>query len=240
MMQFIQPISDTALIQGNPDLERSHVLRYQVYCEERGFLPASAYPSAREFDVFDDYSLHVASFDDSGQMAGTVRLVLPGPLGLPMFRHCRIEQEWRRKLDEIGRFCEISRLAVSRSYRRGPSRGFAGKEIPHRPELAMSDAAVLSRGKQHCSIIISLVEAMHGAARRKGITHMVMAMEPSLRRLLGRFRIPLEEIGQECDYYGLVTPYILDLDAFDRNVPANLFGKFANGPKPEYPAPMLN
>jgi N-acyl amino acid synthase of PEP-CTERM/exosortase system len=240
MMQIIQPGSDTRLIQGNPDLERSHALRYQVYCEERGFLPASEYPSAREFDEFDDYSLHVASFDDSGQMAGTVRLVLPGPLGLPMFHYCRIEPEWRRKLDEIARFCEISRLAVSRSYRRGPSRGFAGKEILHRPELATSDVAALSRDKQHRSIVISLFEAMHRAARRRGITHAVMAMEPSLRRLLGRFRIPLQEIGQECDYYGLVTPYILDLDAFDRNVPPNLFGKFANGPEPEYLAPMLN
>jgi N-acyl amino acid synthase of PEP-CTERM/exosortase system len=102
----------------------------------------------------------------------------------------------------------------------------------------MSDVAPISRENQNCSIIISLVEAMYRAARRRGITHAVMAMEPSLRRLLGRFRIPLEEIGPECDYYGLVNPYIIDLDAFDQQRCANLFGEFANGPEPEFPVLM--
>jgi N-acyl amino acid synthase of PEP-CTERM/exosortase system len=239
-MQAVQPTGDAALLGENPDLARSQGLRYQVYCKEREFLPASKFPTARECDKFDEYSLHIASFDDAGQMAGTVRLVLPGPLGLPMSRYCRIEPEWQRKIDEIAYLCEISRLAVSRSYPRDRSGGFAGKEILYRPELAMSDVTPFSPKNQNSSIIISLVEAMYRAARRRGITHALMVMEPSLRRLLGRFRVPLEEIGPECDYYGLVKPYLIELDAFDQQCATDLLGEFANGLEPEFPDLTLN
>ena len=42
-----------------------------------------------------------------------------------------------------------------------------------------------------------------------------MAAERSLRRLITRYGFPFSAIGPESDYYGLVSPYVMDLREFD-------------------------
>ena len=193
------------------EVESSFALRYQVYCKERNFLSASLFNDARENDEFDDNSLHFGSFDPDGRLAGTARLVLNGPRGLPMFRHCRIDPEWRPRIERMNRLCEISRLAVSRSFpMRQRSAGFTAWQLRGGAADAPEPAGAPRR-----SMIMSLFAAMYDAGHGIGITHAVMAMERSLHRLLCRFRLPIERIGPDSDYYGLVNPYLLDIAALD-------------------------
>src|SRR5262245_46458581 len=71
-------------------LEQSYCLRYQVFCLERGFLPAENYPDQREVDKFDAHSIHIGVLDMEGRLVGTVRLVEPSLYGFPLFHHCSL------------------------------------------------------------------------------------------------------------------------------------------------------
>src|SRR5439155_21392497 len=74
-------------------LEQSYQLRYQVYCLEREFLPASAYPDGLEIDEFDAHSVRIGVFNSEDEILGTARLVEPSPGGLPLFQHCTIFED---------------------------------------------------------------------------------------------------------------------------------------------------
>jgi len=216
------------------DRELSFSLRYQVYCEERGFLHAADYPDALESDEFDDYSLHFGAFNAPGELVGTARLVLPNPHAFPMFQHCTIDPACARTLGAIPGIVEISRLAISRRYRRRADDGDYGLPVPsdsQRPSPVTPDR------RDEYSIVVSLFKAMYQAARRNKITHAVSAMELSLRRLLKRYHFPLEAIGPECDYFGPVTPFILDIDRLEHQLTRycpDLLHEFRQGLEPEY------
>ena len=51
-------------------------LRYQVYCQEKQWLPADDYPDGREIDEFDAYSFHFLALKDN-EVVGTVRDIAP-------------------------------------------------------------------------------------------------------------------------------------------------------------------
>lgn len=203
------------------ELKLSYALRCRVYCEERGFLDITDYPDGIEQDEFDDYSLHFGSFNAEGEIVGSARLVMRGPLGFPMFGHCTIDPEWQKKLDAIPRLVEISRLVVSRQYRRRANDGYYG--IQHLDDPANYDRrreariaseasapAAQSDRREQFSVAVSLFKAMYQAAWRLNMTHALSAMELTLLRLLHRYHFPFEKIGPECDYFGPVTPFLLD------------------------------
>lgn len=208
-----------SMLRTTEELRLSYALRFRVYCEERGFLSASDYPTAIESDKYDDCSLHFGSFNGEGELVGSSRLVLRSPLGFPMFDHCKhIDPEWRRRIDNIPKLAEISRLVVSRQYRRRSNDGHYG--IQHLEELAEADRRRRARVPEETpetdrrgqySVAISLFKAMYQAGRRLQITHALSAMEMTLLRLLQRYHFPFEKIGPECDYFGPVTPFILDV-----------------------------
>ena len=196
-----------AMLRTVDELKLSYALRCRVYCEERGFLPLAEYPEGIESDKYDDYSLHFGSFDGEGEMVGSARLVLRSPLGFPMFDHCVVDPEWQRRIEAIPKLVEISRLVVSRRYRRRANDGHYGINHPVEGGNLHPDAA---ERRQQFSVAVSLFKAMYQASQRLQITHALSAMELTLLRLLQRYHFPFEKIGPECDYFGPVTPFILD------------------------------
>jgi N-acyl-L-homoserine lactone synthetase len=170
-------------------LESSYRLRYQVYCVERGFLDPSNYPDQLERDEFDRFSLHIGVMHDDGNLIGTSRLVKVSMAGLPLFRHCGIFPHEHELYREENRVAEISRLCMSREQRDGSAGG--------------------SR------IALSLYRATYQASKRFGLTHWLVAMEPSLHRLLAALGVPFRPIGPVTDYFGPVAPYMCDLQEFD-------------------------
>lgn len=211
------------MIDAHPHLlQRSYALRYDVYCLERGFLQADNYPDALETDCYDPYSLHFGVTNDYDELAGTVRLVRPSLVGLPMYDCCKLFPDELEKISQIKNIAEISRLAISRRYHRrlgdGPyavrgAETFGDPEPDHERRRREDDER-----RQHVPLVVSLYKAMYQACKRNGITHLLAATERSLQRLLTVYHFPFRAIGPQVDYFGPVTPYILDLAELDANL----------------------
>lgn len=199
------------LLDGDPHLlAQSYQLRYYVYCRERRFLPAEAYPDRLEVDEFDSHSSHIGIMDAHGELAGTVRLVRSSAAGFPLLQHCRLfpgqtelECAWKG-------VAEVSRLAVSRRYRRPRDGGNA--------------------------LVNTLYKALYQVSKRCGFTHWLVATEPSFQRLVAEYGCPFTAIGPETDYFGPVTPYFMDLSAWDKVIVSGTFpalSSFLDGLEPE-------
>jgi N-acyl amino acid synthase of PEP-CTERM/exosortase system len=211
----------TRPIDDSPDLmEQSFRLRYQVYCCERNFLPVDAYPDGRESDEFDRHSVHVGVLDAWDDLAATARVVSltkAGP-GFPLFQHCRIFADEAELLDPDNNVVEISRLSMSRRYRRRPQNG-----VPERRDVRRQ-------------AFLTLLKGIYQASKRMNATHWLAATEKSLQRLVEQYGFPFRVIGPETNYGGPVAPYLMNLAEFDdvilsRTIPA--LDDFLVGLEPE-------
>ena len=194
------------------DLAEAHVLRYQVYCLERRLFSSSAYPEGLECDRLDERSVHIGAFHRaSGILAGTVRLVLRAGDALPMEAHCHF-QKGRSPSERRGNVAEISRLAVSREFRRrrfDDAYGDTSAEAPSRdPERRSGNPA----------IVLGLYRAIYQESRRRDISHLYAAMEPRLFAIFNRYGICFERVGPMTDYFGKVAPYAASIRALERRL----------------------
>lgn len=204
--QIVKEI-DAIQISKNDQLRESLYLRYLVYCQDRDFLPAEDYPDKYEEDGYDEYSIHFGVVNKQEEMIGTVRLVQWSEKGFPM------DVYWKNIIPENVHSCaEISRLAIPRSI----DRNVSGYLIPADDEECVRSATTDSRFS--LVVTMELYIALYQAAKNTGITHLLAAMEKSLARLLNRYHFKFVEIGPEVDYHGLVTPYILDIEATEKEI----------------------
>lgn len=200
-------------------LNMAYRIRYQVYCEERGFLDPSQYPERVEIDQYDTNAVQILGRHRFKSIAaGTVRLVLPSERGFPLQGHCRFDPEFAF-ISEPGhpslrRWVEISRLAVSKVFRQrvgdtpygGPPRTDAALHpLPAFDPLAESGVNPVEAGPE---IVAGLFKSVYQESRRRGLTHMIVAMERSLHLLLKRMGYHFRPIGPLVDYYGPVAPYV--------------------------------
>lgn len=187
-------------------------LRYEVYCVERAFLNCDNYSDQLETDEFDHYSTHFAAYNHDRDIVGAVRLVHPNEhQPYPFEGHCTLFDDFRfPPREEAG---EVSRLVVRKSYRRrrgdsmeGVSRDFIeGDPTPPSPRLReQRDNSPL--------LLLGLYREMYQHSRRNGIRYLYAAMERSLARSLDRMGFKFVPIGPPTDYYGPVTPHIVDLE----------------------------
>ncbi|MCP3661394.1 MAG: PEP-CTERM/exosortase system-associated acyltransferase [Gammaproteobacteria bacterium] len=203
-------------------LEDTYHLRYQVYCQETQFLPSENYPEHLETDRFDPNSIHIGSIHNSGEMAGTVRLVLPSNLGFPFMEHCELfpEYQYLNTQKHIPNHAEISRLAVSKLFRRRLGDGryaLSDAEQEKNAPLSLQESRRQAT-KSHPTIVFDLYRSLYQESKRMGVTHWFLAMEKGLNRLLKRMEYRFEPIGPEIDYYGPVTPYVADIGTIEQRV----------------------
>jgi len=166
-------------IATNPAvLREAYQLRHQVYCLEHGYETASG---DIETDRYDNHAHHVVvRHRASGQVVGTVRLVLPAPDGsgggnLPMQLVCQPHDVSGLPLQEMA---EISRFALS-----GTQRAISPAS---RSLLRLS----LMRG-------IALLTTIHRP------TYLCALLEPSLSRLLRASGVQFHPVGSLVDYHGI-------------------------------------
>ncbi len=205
---------DFRRVDASPGLlQETFKLRYQVYCIERGFLPMADYPEQSESDEFDPYSEHFSAHDRMGRIAGSVRLVRHSDRHeYPFQAHCPVFPDV--SLPPHGEAEEISRLVVSKSYRRRREDNWIGineQDVEPPPDL------VAKRGG-HPIIVLGLYRAMFAYSRANGVRYWYAAMERSLARLLGRYGFDFTQIGPQVDYYGPVAVYLADLRALEARV----------------------
>jgi N-acyl-L-homoserine lactone synthetase len=165
-------------------------LRYKVYCLERGYERPDDYPDGIETDEYDQYSVHFIAYVDS-KPVGTVRLILPNPLGIPVERFCNVDKEFINS-DNL-RFAEISRLAVSSE----ASKGF-----------------LIERSK----ITLALLKHLHFYAKDLNVGCFLSAMSTALERLLDRCGMKFKKAGPPVNYHGIRTPYYAMCDELEQEL----------------------
>jgi N-acyl amino acid synthase of PEP-CTERM/exosortase system len=230
LVEKLSPYFTARVLDGEPFMiEETYRLRYQVYCHERNFLPPENYPDGIETDVYDPYSVHIGVLNLQGGVVATARLVERSIIGLPMLDHCTVDPP--DVIDSYPRHgsVEVSRLAVSRQYRRRAGDGFYGVQGP--------DPARVGERRAGGEIVLELYKALYQASKRRGHTHWLMAAEKTLRRLVTKYGFPFVTIGPETDYYGMVAPYSMDLGEFDQVILSGripILAEFLNGLEPAY------
>lgn len=185
-------------------------LRYEVYCEECGFLPAADYPDGREADKFDAHSAHFCTHDLRDRLVGYVRLVMPDEAGRFPFEHHGCVIEHPEHLPEPSQCCEISRLMVSSSYRRRRGDVLAGVQTDEGMHSAVD------RRLASPQILLGMYRKMYQYSLNNGIRYWYAAMETPLARSLLRLDFVFHQIGPLTDYYGPVAPYLADLRELER------------------------
>ena len=225
-------------------LKEIYRLRYKVYVEEWGFERPENHPDGIEIDEFDKNSVHFATKNENESIIGTVRLILNSPIGFPIEKRCKLNIN----KDELPRnhLAEISRLAISKQYRRrGEDKFIYGPEEERREIIDTGDTKQYQRraeDKYHPGelyerrrgpdLVLSLYKAIYHESKRRNITHWYAVMTKGLYILLKRFGIDFEPIGQPVDYHGIRTPYLGDIKKIEHEVSIKnpeLYEEFTRG-----------
>jgi N-acyl amino acid synthase of PEP-CTERM/exosortase system len=184
-------------------------LRYEVYCVENAFEDPGNNPHGLETDSYDSRSLHsLLVHRATGEVVGTVRLILPSPeargMGLPLRDICDHELLARdNAIVPWASTAEISRFSVSKKLRqRATDRSVAGGEFPAQndPRRRIPDTS------------LGLMQAIIAMASVGGVTHLCAAMEPALLRMLRRLGMVIPSLGPEVQYHGSRQPCYSHLD----------------------------
>ena len=187
-------------------------LRHDVYCIERAFLNTNASFDGMELDDFDDNAMHFAAYTMEEELMGTVRLVTPrAPLPFPFQIHCSTFDDFQ--LPPREQCGEVSRLAVKRTHRRRRADSVAGAPGFPMPRLAASTLAAEVERRQPGSpmLLLGMYREMYRHSREIGIRYWFAAMERALAHALAKMGFRFSAIGPVANYYGAVTPYMLDL-----------------------------
>ena len=182
-------------------------LRYQVYCEECGFLTPEDCPNGRESDEHDANSAHFAALNQQRELSGYVRLVLPDAIQTFPFQVPCVTLLDGVVLPPASRSAEISRLMVRKDYRsrhgKLPPGGASDEEA--------GPASAHEMRNPSPQILLSLYREMYTYSLQNEIRYWYAAMERSLARMLIRMNFGFHQIGPATDYYGPVAPYLADL-----------------------------
>jgi len=187
-------------------------LRHEIYCIECAYLKADAALGGCERDEYDQCATHFAAYTVDQALVGTVRLVTPAaPCVYPFELHCPAFADF--SMPPRASCGEVSRLAVRRSHRRRRADSTQGVPgfAPQRQADTDPHARADRRGAASPMLLLGMYREMYRHSRAHGIRYWFAAMERSLAHSLRRMGFTFDAIGPVADYYGKVTPYLLDL-----------------------------
>ncbi|MES2018684.1 MAG: PEP-CTERM/exosortase system-associated acyltransferase [Pseudomonadota bacterium] len=217
------------VLRGNMEsfiLKEIYRLRYEVYCLECEYLQAKDFDQGLETDDYDDCSIHFAAYTLDQQIVGTVRLVQPGEGQVyPFEGHCKVFEDFT--LPPRPTAAEISRLVVRKTFRRrrGDSMEGVSKDFIDKGTTAsIQPPTVQERRGNSPLLLLGMYREMYRHSRANGIRYWYAAMERSLARSLEKMGFKFMPIGPQVDYYGPVTPHMVDLhDLHERLAKENKF-----------------
>lgn len=190
-------------------------LRYQVYVREWGFEDPADHPSGMETDAYDRHAIHFyARSRENDDLIGTARIILTSELGFPIEKHFEIYQQPDKAAD--GKIGEISRLSISKAYRRREIDQiiFSGGRS-HLEKLKEQDALARSleheRRKCEHELIRGIYLLIYRESLRLSLSHWYAVMARGLQVILNRWGIPFKQIGPETEYHGIRAPYALSI-----------------------------
>ena len=213
------------VLKGNMEsyvLKEIYKLRYEVYCLERHYLEASNCKEEMETDEYDDCSIHFAAYTLSNEIVGTVRLVQPHPgQQYPFESHCVPFPDFTYPAPESA--AEISRLVVRKTFRRrrGDSMEGISQDFREKGSTKTIQPGSTVRGDKRGNsplLLLGMYREMYRHSRHNGIRYWYAAMERSLARSLGKMGFKFVPIGPQVDYYGPVTPHMVDLNELNERL----------------------
>lgn len=203
------------VLADTPELrDQVYGVRYDVYCTEFGYEPRDRFPDRKERDEYDPISKHcLIIHKPSGMAAGCIRMVPADEsdpsMRLPFEKHCgdsldrALLSQWNLPRSSV---CEISRLAVHKSFRRRAGEGISRYGDTNRLDFSSEEQRTLP----YLAISAYLAATALGELtnRRNGFA----MMEPFLPRLLGRVGIVFTRVGRDVHYRGLRGAYYTSTD----------------------------
>jgi N-acyl amino acid synthase of PEP-CTERM/exosortase system len=201
-----------SISRDDPLITEVYRLRYKVYCEEWGFeKPEDHHPGGLEYDEYDSHSVHVvALLKESLEIIGTIRIILDSELGFPIEKHCSFDADLSY-IDRT-RVAEISRLAVSKEYRKRAVDKLIYDDDRYEKGNIEINHIMKERRKHDYFIIMGLYTCMYKESMALGLSHWFGLMANGLRILLRRMNIHFVPVGPVVDYHGLRVPYIGAID----------------------------
>jgi N-acyl amino acid synthase of PEP-CTERM/exosortase system len=195
--------------------EEVYRVRYQVYCQEFGYEASASFPDGKERDGFDRRSRHCLVVHKPSELsAGCVRLVQPDPIDpdslLPFEQNCgdSLDRDMLARLNlPRSTVCEISRLAVARTFR-----GRAGEDASKYGAISGLEFSESER-RVFPYIAVSLYLAATVLTELTNRRNVFAMMEPFLPRLLNRVGIRFQQVGRVIDYHGQRAPYFITTDS---------------------------
>jgi N-acyl amino acid synthase of PEP-CTERM/exosortase system len=192
-------------------MEQIYRLRFDVYCRECSFIKETDYPDERETDQYDAQSIHFGAFNSYGEIIGTLRMIKPAPLALPIQSYCP-DITLQKDVSSV----EISRLIISRKLRRR-----ANDKMYYEPEV--EDRVIRNAQNQEFirrarPMAFGLYREMYRESKAQGIVHWYTLMEKALWLLLSLHGFKFHCIGKEVDFYGPVAPYLGDAVEIEHEV----------------------
>lgn len=197
--------------------ELAFYIRYQVYAKEFGYEPLNK--AERETDDFDAHSTHcLLIYKPTMRPVGCVRLVGMDPQRpekqLPYELNCLsvIDKNLFNPDDFLpGQVIEFSRISVLEEFRRK----VPGAENRYKGHVRSSKKV---KGINIPVAPVSLFLASLGIMLSSDADYAVAMMEPKMVRLLRRFGMIGESIGESIDYHGWRAPYLLSRDDILKNL----------------------
>ena len=186
------------------DINQAYRLRYQVYCEETGFLPKEEHPDGLESDACDAHSVQsVLYYRPLGLPAGTVRVVRPNPdaegCGLPARIAAPGLDLLPEKILPCARTGEISRFSIHAGFRKRQSDGLYA--AVHDPRQGGGDPR---RILPHMTL--GLMTSIFEISLETDLTHLCAIIDPALLRMLRMLGLRFEAVGPLVEFHGPRQP----------------------------------
>lgn len=192
------------------EMEEVYRLRYKVYCLECGYEKASDYMDGLESDDFDDVSTHfIAAEKQSGKVVGTARIIHAQEKGLPALKYFKLQKELLPDvpMSQVG---EISRLAISKEYRRQVvDNAIQDNKVV---SIRQRNAGKRLRRRFEADLVCGLYHSIYQESIERGMTHLFAVMSEGLFAILQRWGLEFKPVGPVVDYHGLRRPYIAAIE----------------------------
>jgi N-acyl amino acid synthase of PEP-CTERM/exosortase system len=208
LCQFVSPSTYEAFEGVLADIEALRNacfrVRHQVYCQERRFESAAAFPNGLETDEHDSHSLHgLLRYRRTGEPVGTVRLILPRSrdADLPLYSLVKRSGCGTAVLPPVAVTAEVSRFAISKDFRGRAGDGSHGSPVP-RPD----DHGAIA------NMALGLMAIVFKMRSMSAVEYLCAVMEPALIRLLSRFGIRWRAVGPLIEHRGWRQPCVARID----------------------------
>lgn len=209
-------------LADTPESKEIHYsIRYQVYCEEKGFENKNEFLFQMEYDEHDDRSVHFIVRDKTiEKWVGAMRLIFKQNGLLPIEQSCKINEYIHTndlfKVVELSRLCLLKEVRKTRNDIGSPNKNDGNSH--HQKE---SENIKLTSGQHNFKrkIIWGLFHAAAEYASVNNIQHCYFMTTSSLAKILRRGGLNLLNIGEPCQHKGERHPFKMNaVEAYQSNV----------------------